>query len=134
MTDLATRYPAQRPAGRRLLVVVVALVAAGFLAWVTWVTVVHSRPAVTSDMVSFEVLGEHAATATFTVVRRTPEVRASCLLRAQAADHATVGELQVAVGPGAEEVSTLTRRVRTEREATTVDLVGCTAAGQQRPR
>jgi hypothetical protein len=111
-----------------------ALVALVFLGWLAWVIVEHGDPEVTSEIVSFEVVDDHAVTATFTVARRTPEVEATCLLRAQAPDHSIVGELNVAVGPGGEAVQTLTETVRTERKATTVDVVGCLAEGQSRRR
>jgi hypothetical protein len=94
----------------------------------------YGDPEVTSDIVSFEVLDDHSAAATFTVTRRTADVEASCLLRAQASDHSTVGELNVKVGPGGARTQTLTETVRTEREATTVDVVGCLAEGQNRRR
>jgi len=97
-----------------------------------WVRVQYSDHEVTSDIVSFEVVDDHSADATFTVTRRTPDVEASCLLRAQASDHSTVGELNVKVGPGVAQAQTLTETVRTEREATTVDVVGCRAEGQNR--
>jgi hypothetical protein len=79
------------------------------------------------------VSGQHAVTARFTVVRRDAGVEASCLLRAFASDHSIVGELNVPVA-GGDPVSTLSSTVRTEREATTVDLVGCTTAGQRQAR
>jgi len=110
------------------------MLAAGSLAWVGWAVLEHGRPAVTSDLRSFEVVDQHSATATFTVVRRTPEVEASCLLRAQATDHSVVGELHVTVGPGGADVRTLTETVRTEREATSVSVVGCRAEGQNQRR
>ena len=47
---------------------------------------------------------------------------ASCLLRAIAEDHTTVGEVAFEPVDGRNEVS-----VRTERRATSVELVGCTA-------
>ena len=134
MTDLATRYGTTDPTRRRLLVSLVALLAVAFLGWVAWAAFEHGDPAVTSDLVSYEVVDQHTATATFRVSRRTPDVRASCLLRAQAPDHTTVGELNVEVGPGGERVQTVTRTVRTEREATTVDAVGCVAPGQPHRR
>jgi hypothetical protein len=134
VSDLATRYGTPSPVRRRLLVPLVALLGLAFLGWVAWAAFEHGDPEVTSDLVSFEVVDQHSATATFRVVRRTPEVKASCLLRAQAADHTTVGELNVPVGPGGERSGTLTRTVRTEREATTVEAVGCVAPGQARPR
>jgi hypothetical protein len=70
------------------------------------------------------VRGEHAATASFTVVRRGTGVRATCVVRALADDHAVVGEISVPVttGPATQQVRTT---VRTERRATSVDLVAC---------
>ena len=134
MTDLATRYGTRAPLRRRFVIAAVAVLALVFLAWVGWVALEHGDPEVTSETVSYDVQGEHAASATFRVARRTPEVRATCLLRAQSSDHATVGELNVPVGPGGDRVQTLTRTVRTERKATTVEMVGCTAPGQNRRR
>jgi hypothetical protein len=134
VTDLATRYGTRSAGRRRLLVAASAILALVFVGWVAWVALEHGDPEVTSETVSFEVVDAHTATTTFTVARRTSEVEASCLLRAQSPDHTIVGELNVEVGPGGDRVQTLTRTVRTEREATTVDVVGCLAEGQQRRR
>ena len=57
------------------------------------------------------------------------DVVASCTLRAFADDHTTVGELAFEPVDGRNEVT-----VRTERRATSVTLLGCTAPGQPRPR
>lgn len=134
MTDLATRYGGPSTDRRRLKVVGLAAALVALLGWAVWTGVSWSRPEVTSTIVSYEVVDDHTATATFRVVRRTAEVEASCLLRAQAADHVNVGELNVPVGPGGDRVQTLTETVRTERLATTVDVVGCNADGQSRRR
>lgn len=114
--------------------VAVAVVAAVALAWLAWAALSHADPEVTSEIVAWEVVDDHAATATFTVARRTPDVEATCLLRAQARDHSIVGELHVTVGPGGDQVQRLTETVRTERLATLVDIVGCQAEGQSRRR
>jgi hypothetical protein len=134
VTDLATRYGTTAPTRRRLLVAAVSLLVLVCLGWLVWVMLEHGDPEVTSELTGFEVVGEHAASATFTVVRRTPEVEASCLLRASASDHAVVGELNVVVGPGDDERQDLSETVRTERRATTVEMVGCRAEGQNRRR
>jgi hypothetical protein len=134
VSDLATRYGTARPVRRRLLLVGVAVLVAAFLGWLVWVIAVSERPAVQSELVSFDVVDEHTATATFTVVREEPQLPASCLLRAQAPDHSVVGELDVAVSPGDRRVTTVTESVRTERMATAVSMVGCVAEGQDRRR
>jgi hypothetical protein len=123
--DLAERYGAPSRARRPLLVAVVSALAVAGAAWMAWVVLYHVRPEVTSQMVGYHVQGEHAATAIFTVVRRSSDVEASCLLRALAADHAVVGELTVPVTSGPRDAR-LEATVRTEREAASVELVGCT--------
>ncbi len=134
MTDLATRYGTPSTGRRRLTAVTAAVVALLALGWVGWAALSAADPEVTSDIVSWEVVDDHAATVTFRVARRDPDVEASCLLRAQARDHAIVGELNVTVGPGGEAVQRLTETVRTERLATVVDVVGCVADSQNRRR
>jgi hypothetical protein len=131
--DLAERYGAPSGGLRSLLVAGVVVLAVAGLVWLAWVVMFHGRPQVTSQLVAFEVRGEHAATATYDVARREPQVRATCLLRAFADDHAVVGELTVPVTSGPASAR-LTSTVRTERRATTVDLVGCSAADQAQRR
>lgn len=109
-------------------------VAAASLGWVIWVILFHGRPLVRADLVSFRVDGQHSAEATMTVVRRTADVDASCLLRAQAEDHSIVGELNFSVDSTAPATVTLTKSIRTERKATSVQLLGCVADGQTQRR
>jgi hypothetical protein len=131
--DLAERYGRPSRARRPLVLGAVAVLAVAALAWLAWVVLFHARPMVTSEMVGYDVAGQHAATARFTVVRRDADVEAACLLRAFASDHAIVGELTVPVA-GREEISTFSSTVRTERKATSVALVGCTTADQRQAR
>jgi hypothetical protein len=134
VSDLARRYGTTRTRRWPLLAIAGVLAVAG-LAWLVWAIAFQGRPEVTSELVAYDVnAGEHRVDATFTVARRSPEVQASCLLRAFADDHATVGEANVSVGPGADTETTERAAVRTERRATSVELVGCTAPGQKRPR
>ena len=126
--ELADRYGAPSPVRRRVLVGVVTAVALVFLGWLAWAAWFHSTPTVQSDLVTWRVVDEHEVSATVSVALEEG-AGASCVVRAIAEDHTTVGELAFEPVDGSNEVS-----VRTEREATTVDLVGCTAAGQPRPR
>ena len=132
--DLAHRYGTTTANRRRIVVAAVVALAVVGLAWLTWVIAFHGRPLAQSDLVSFQVNDEHSAQATVTVVRRTDDVAASCLLRATAADHSIVGELNFTVDAARPETATLTRSIRTEREATSVSLVGCVADGQSQRR
>jgi len=130
--DLGDRYGAARPWRRRGVIVASALLAVAFLAWLAWTAWSASTPQVESDLVSYKVEGEHAASAKVQVQLRDDDVEAACLLRAYAEDHAVVGELSFKPRPG--QSQPVKETVRTERRATSVTLVGCTAAGQTRPR
>jgi hypothetical protein len=131
--DLTERYGAPSRATRLLVVTATAAVAVLGLVWLVWVTLFHGRPMVTSKLVGFDVGGEHIATARFSVVRRESDVRASCLLRAYADDHSIVGERTVPVTSGP-TTRIVDAAVRTERRATALEVMGCTAPGQQQRR
>jgi hypothetical protein len=106
----------------------VAVLGLVFVGWVAWAAWFHGSPTVESELTAYDVVSEHAATA---VVQVSLEegADASCRVRALAEDHTTVGELAFAPTDGRNEVE-----VRTERRATSVELVGCTTPDQQRPR
>jgi hypothetical protein len=128
MTDLADRYGVPSPVRRRLLVVAVVLVAAVFLGWLAWTALFHASPSVESELTSYDVVDDGSAAAVVSV-SLADGVVASCRIRAFADDHTTVGELAFEPVDGRNEVT-----LRTERRATSVTLLGCTAPGQPRPR
>ncbi|WP_121255684.1 DUF4307 domain-containing protein [Nocardioides ferulae] len=130
--SLAARYGTPPPGRRRLLVAGSTALALVFLAMIGWFVVVYSDPAVQSDVEAWEIVDEHQVRATVVVTMADDAEDVSCLLRATAEDKNTVGELAWDTGPGdpARQVKT----IRTERRATSVDLIGCTAKGQNRPR
>jgi Domain of unknown function (DUF4307) len=106
-----------------------------FLGWVAWATWFHSTPRIDSELISFEVIGEHEVVARFGVQRAEDSVVGTCTIRAFSEDHTTVGERVFAVPDGAGPLKqTLSQVLRTERKATSVELLGCTAEGQPRPR
>jgi len=114
------------------------LLALVFLGWLGWAAFVHADPQVSSDLVRFSIDDEHSATAEVDVRLDGdlgPGAVATCTLRALADDHVVVGELSFDVdGAMLADGSRLERVVRTDRRATSVDLVGCTTPDQQRPR
>ena len=134
MTDLSQRYGSPGASRTKAVVALVVVLVAAGLSWLVWVMLAHGRPEATSAIVTFRTEGQHAAVAKFTVVRRSPGIEASCLLRAYAEDHSIVGEDHVAVGPGEPTTQTLEHTLRTEREATSVELMGCTTPDQKQAR
>ncbi len=131
MTDLADRYGTSRR-GRGPVIVVAGALAVLFLGWLAWTTWSYSRPDVTSELLTWQVTGEHGAVANVQVALRADDTTATCTLRATAEDHSVVGERSFEVAP--DSASSLQVQVRTERRATAVELVGCTTPGQSRPR
>ena len=128
MTTLADRYGAPSPLRRRLAVAGAVAVAVMFLCWLAWATWFHATPPVESAPVGYTVENDHEATITVAVTM-DDGAGATCTVRALAADHMTVGEVTFTPVPGRNQVE-----VRTERRASTVTLLGCTAEGQRRPR
>jgi hypothetical protein len=129
-TDLSERYGAAPVWRSRLVLGLVVVVAAAFLGWLGWTIWSQTHPQVQSNLLTYDVVDEHAARADVLVQLAAPDVQAACTLRAYAEDHSVVGELQFEpTASGRSE-----RTVRTERRATSVELLGCTAPGQNRPR
>ena len=91
----------------------------------------HSDPEVTSELETYSIDDDHTATAVLVVELPTTTSRRRCTLRAIAEDHTVVGELAFTPDPdGRRQV----QEIRTERRATSVESLGCTAPGQDRPR
>ena len=129
-TDLAGRYGAPSAWRRRAVIGVAVVLSAAFLGWLGWTIWSQATPEVTSDLVGWHVQDEHAVTATVDVDLADEDVEARCTLRAYAEDHTVVGELVFTPEASGRTEQT----VRTEREATSLERIGCTAPGQNRPR
>lgn len=132
--QLVDRYGGPRPWLRVTLVSLSVVVAAVFGGWLAWSAWFHGTPEARSALVTFEVVGPHQATATVDVRLRDADVVATCTVRAYAADHAVVGELAFEVAGEEHTSGGLERTIRTAREATSVENVGCTTAAQDVPR
>jgi hypothetical protein len=133
VTDLAYRYGMPSRTKRVVagfLVGALVLSAAGFL---SWTVLFHGDPEVQSQVTTFDVVSDHEVQAVLQVVRANRTTEAFCRLQALGEDHAVVGELTRTVADGPED-QTLPVSIRTERRATTVASLGCTAPGQPRPR
>ena len=129
---LSERYGAPSPSRRRLLIVATVVLALVFLGWLAWSLAGHSRTQVTSELESWSVVDSSSVTAVLVVRLHDDDVEATCRLRAFAEDHSTVGELAFTPDPSAGRRQVV--EIRTDRQATAVESLGCTADGQNRPR
>jgi hypothetical protein len=126
---LIERYAAP-PAWRRLVTIAaVVVVAAAGLAWVAWATFVQATPEVSSQLIGWQVVDAHSATARVEVNISGGARHPACTVQAFASDHTIVGQLQFTPADGTNRVT-----VRTSRSATSVDVPGCIADGQDQPR
>ncbi|SEB54204.1 protein of unknown function [Nocardioides exalbidus] len=125
---LAERYGAPAPWRRRVAIGITVALAAVGLVWLAWAAFFHGSPEVRSELVTFEVVSSSETTARVDV-RLGEDVQATCRLRALAADKTAVGEIAFTPVNGNNDVV-----IRTEREATAVEKLGCTTPDQPRPR
>ncbi|WP_158604346.1 DUF4307 domain-containing protein [Nocardioides mangrovicus] len=119
--DLAARYGTHRPLRRLVLVVVTIVVAGAGLGWLAWAAWFHSNPAISAGVQGYDVRSSHRVDITVQVRLRDRFVHGECVVEATASDHAVVGERSVTV----RRAGTVSVVVRTEREATAVDVAEC---------
>ena len=110
---------------RPLLVGLISVAVVLALTWLIWTALMHSRPAVAAQVVSFQIVSESSVVATVSVERRDPTVPVTCWVVAQAADHQPVGEQQVPVAASSERLVEVNLVLTTLRRATTVVIRGC---------
>ncbi len=120
-TDLSDRYGRSPSRWRPLRHLTVAVIVLASAWWVVWAMLEYSLPDVKGEVVTFEVIDEHSVEATLDIVL-ADGVEATCRLRSMAEDKNTVGDLSFTPHAGRNTVT-----VRTERRATSVDLINCTA-------
>jgi hypothetical protein len=130
---MSDRYGTDSPGRRRLVIAVSGVVGVVALAWVAWAAWFQSTPDVQSALRTFDVVNAHSVKASLAVSTKNEDVKASCLVRAIGSDHSVVGELNFQI-TGVNGTVHRNVTLRTEREATTVEMVGCTTKGQSRPR
>jgi hypothetical protein len=111
---------------RPLLVGLISLGVALALTWLVWTALLHSRPAVAAQIVSFRIDSDTSVSATISVERRDPSVPATCRVLAQAADYQPVGEQQVPIAASTNRVVEAELMFTTLRRATAVVVKGCT--------
>lgn len=129
---LGQRYGGASPWRRRAVLAVAVVVASAFLGWLGWATWSHSTPQVTSELETFSIIDDHTASAVLLVTLADAGVEARCTVRAIAEDHTVVGELAFTPDPALGRRQVI--EIRTERRATAVESLGCTAPGQGRAR
>lgn len=124
--ELAGRYGPASSGRRRVLIGVVAVIAALGVAWVLWAAASGSDRPVDAELESYEVTGDTSTEVTIVLNRRGDEPL-ECVVYAQAEDHSTVGELVVRVPQGNPGRLRITKTITTQRRAVNGVLRSCEA-------
>jgi hypothetical protein len=122
---LASRYGADRPRRRGLAIALGAVFAVALLTWAVWAAVSQEQKPVDAEVTAYDVVSSHEVRVKVDVHIHDAGTRATCLVRATAEDHTVVGELNLTADQ-LEDSEGDWIPVRTERRATTAELVHCT--------
>ena len=128
MTDpteiLATRYGADRPRRRGRALALGIVVAVALTAWAVWAAASQGGQPIDAELTAYNVVSDHEVQVKVDVQIHDAGTTATCLVRATAEDHTVVGELNLTADQlRAAEGDWIP--VRTERRATTAELVDC---------
>jgi len=130
--SLPQRYGAPPRWRRYVLIGFVVVVVGGLGAMWAWITLTQSDPPVSSEVIAFDIVDDHTATAVVRVQWGDDPVDAQCTVRALAEDKTVVG--QATFEPDDGEGRDYDVEIATERRATAVENIGCTSEDQPRPR
>ena len=89
---------------RPLLVGLIGVGVVLALTWLVWTALLHSRPAVAAQVLTFRIDSDTSVSATISVERRDPSVPVTCRVLAQAADFQPVGEEQVSIAASSDHL------------------------------
>ena len=113
------------------MTVVAAAVGAGaMLGVLLWIALHAATPAVSADLIGYEVRDDGAVEVRIEV-RRDPAQTVRCLLRAQDIDNATVGRLALDVPTGGKPTVALAAVIPTTRLAINGELEECTVVRRE---
>lgn len=124
---LRRRYPKPR-VSRPLLVSLTSVGVVLALTWLVWTALLHSRPVVAAEVVTFRIDSDRSIAATISVERRDPSLPVTCRVLAQAADFQPVGEQLVPVAASSDHVVNASVVLTTLRRATAVVVRDCTVS------
>ncbi len=125
---IAARYPKRGPLD--VLVTVIASVAVvAAIGIVILAGLQRADPPVVAMVRQFDVTSPHEIAVAIVVQRSDPSQAATCSMFAQAVSYERVGELEVDIPPGAEELTRVELTMKTLKEATSVSVERCTLTG-----
>jgi hypothetical protein len=123
--DLIDRY-GRRPMRWKGLAVALVIVGGG---WLIWTGLFHSRPAVTSTLISFSIPSDRAISLRYSIHRRDPKVVIICTLVAHDFEKNVVGQIDESIPAGAAHIEKTTL-IPTRSAAVNAAISRCKPASQ----
>lgn len=123
--DFSDRY-GQRPMRWKGLALVLLVIGG---AWLTWAGLHHSRPDISSTLVSFTIPSESAVSVHYSVDRRDPSAVVICTLVAHDFEKNVVGQIDDSIPAGTTHVDRTTL-VHTRSSAVSASVSRCRASSQ----
>ncbi len=77
-------------------------------AWLTWAGLHHSRPEISTTLISFTIPSERSASLRYAVERRNPSSAITCTLIARDFEKNVVGEIEEQIPAGASRIEKIT--------------------------
>ncbi|MDO5534791.1 MAG: DUF4307 domain-containing protein [Propionibacteriaceae bacterium] len=121
---IARRYPASRTPRWVWVVLAVFLAVVGGT-WMVWSGLYNANPPISAKIVSWQVTGDQTMDVRVTTQRPDPSVPAVCTVAAQAVSYETVGQYDIELAPGTEELEHHDLEIRTFKRATSVKVLAC---------
>ncbi|MCW2786503.1 MAG: hypothetical protein JWP74_3020 [Marmoricola sp.] len=109
-----------------MIIVASTVLGVVFFGWVAWAAWFNSDTAYDAELESFDVVSTHEVRVKMDIKVSKDHIKGSCLLRATASDHTIVGETNLSVATIVKDQGRWIP-IRTERRATTVEKISCTA-------
>ena len=121
---IARRYPPSRTP-RWLWIVVAAVLALVGGTWLLWSALYGANPPISAKIVTWTVTSDATMDVRVTTQRPDPGRPAVCTITAQAESYETVGQYDIVLGPGTEELEHHDIVVKTFKRATSVKVATC---------
>ena len=96
------------------------------LLWVFWAGLHHANPAISSQLISFQVTGEKEISVRYLINRNDPEQVVICTLKAFDQDKSVVGQIDDTITAG-ERSSEQTTAIPTRSAPVTASIARCRA-------
>jgi len=111
--------------GNRWVAYAFAISIVGLL-WIFWAGLHHSNPAISSQLISFEVTGEKEISLRYSITRTDSEQVVICTLKALDQDKNVVGQIDDTI-PAGERVSQQVTAIPTRSAPLTASIARCRA-------